>query len=374
MGDYKIREGLLQAGWATADVEEAMAKAPAVSASQTKPKAMMSKTLAVIFVVIAIAVGGYFAGAYYASKFQNFPLWPFEVGVPVPTFTPRPSPTNLEAKLPSEIPSDWKTYRNEEYGFEFKYPGDWKVDECDQKIILINGICYSDFTETGAITISDDLNLEYQTNLYDQYSQEWEQSQKNQIIIDNISAIKFFGIEGNRVEGPGPIPGSKLQFILFNSRNHTYNISFAEKPGQNYLNIFDQILSTFRFIDQPDTSNWKTYRNEKYGFEFKYPGDWVIENVMFDCFWINLKENNKDKMRIMVNCSGRGLQGVESKEYQIGGVTAGEFIWRDSDTNQKDLLLVFSYSGNTFNIGGDGLTNADEIIFNQILSTFRFTK
>ncbi len=23
-----------------------------------------------------------------------------------------------------------------------------------------------------------------------------------------------------------------------------------------------------------DTSNWKTYRNEEYGFEFKYPGDW----------------------------------------------------------------------------------------------------
>ena len=23
-----------------------------------------------------------------------------------------------------------------------------------------------------------------------------------------------------------------------------------------------------------DTSNWKTYKNEQYGFEFKYPGDW----------------------------------------------------------------------------------------------------
>ena len=30
-----------------------------------------------------------------------------------------------------------------------------------------------------------------------------------------------------------------------------------------------------------DTSGWKTYRNEEYGFEFKYPEDWTIINNDF---------------------------------------------------------------------------------------------
>ncbi|MEO8637617.1 MAG: PsbP-related protein [Candidatus Taylorbacteria bacterium] len=27
-----------------------------------------------------------------------------------------------------------------------------------------------------------------------------------------------------------------------------------------------------------ETKDWKTYKNEQYGFEFKYPKDWIIEN------------------------------------------------------------------------------------------------
>jgi len=28
-----------------------------------------------------------------------------------------------------------------------------------------------------------------------------------------------------------------------------------------------------------DTADWKTYRNEEYGFEFKYPGEWVLNEI-----------------------------------------------------------------------------------------------
>lgn len=132
MGDNKIREGLLQAGWPVSSVEEAI-----MSKENPKSEVLNSKQglkiqnsntsirnaiFAILF--LGIAVVGYFGGAYYMANYQYFPLWPFEVSIPVSTFAPRPSPTNLEAKLPSDT-SGWLTYRNEEYGFEFRYPVDW---------------------------------------------------------------------------------------------------------------------------------------------------------------------------------------------------------------------------------------------------------
>ena len=42
---------------------------------------------------------------------------------------------------------------------------------------------------------------------------------------------------------------------------------FNQKPIDQSKKVDEEI----------DTSDWQTYRNEEYGFEFKYPGEWYYE-------------------------------------------------------------------------------------------------
>ncbi|MCK4465705.1 MAG: hypothetical protein KAU83_08335, partial [Bacteroidales bacterium] len=66
----------------------------------------------IVIVIAVVAIGGVLAYQY---------LWVPEESEPMVILEPISTPTDETA--------DWKTYRNEEYGFEIRYPDDIKLDE-----------------------------------------------------------------------------------------------------------------------------------------------------------------------------------------------------------------------------------------------------
>src|SRR5437899_12705224 len=53
-------------------------------------------------------------------------------------------------------------------------------------------------------------------------------------------------------------------------------------------------------LDTFDTSDWKTYRNEKYGFELGYPNEWQIEEMSIYPFGITISPSKNDSVILII--------------------------------------------------------------------------
>ncbi len=104
-----------------------------IQQNQTNPtptpypdKKHLTKARLLFFIIILILVGILSAG-YFLNKYsEQAPLTTQQIATSTDEF------------------ADWKTYRNEEYGFEFKYPPSLNASICDQ---AKNRECPTDYTE-----------------------------------------------------------------------------------------------------------------------------------------------------------------------------------------------------------------------------------
>lgn len=102
-----------------------------------------------------------------------------------------------------------------------------------------------------------------------------------------------------------------------------------------------------------ETANWKTYRNEKYGFEVQYPPDWEAKEIKTGgqiIFYIGFKPKN---------LTGETLANVIGSKGKLEGYLGVQF-----EKQHNDLLFTLQNSG-----GSDYLN-----LENQILSTFKFVE
>lgn len=328
------------------------------------------------------------------------------------------------------IPSEnMKTYTNTQYGFEFKYPNDWTVSQSSFTSGINSGISFVKIVpETQRLANGAEIIVT--TEVIDDVEGIEDWKTKNfgnntfsfaQVKVDNGIDKNWDMYYSNR-NNEGTEVLFKLSFIN--------GVNLQESDVEPELDILTDILSSFKFIDP--TANWKTYKNDTYGFEMKYPSDWQvreestvsnpsvygfenfkantpIKTVLFESpdtspnndFYYYLSFGLKRKNENII-LSGNTLKGLDKSNTQ-----AGEMVKIGSKETKTTLLLYNNkpkevlYSDNLstgmiqvdefeiradLRIGestNDGAAHSTENIdvrdraeykiSNQILSTFKFT-
>ena len=143
--------------------------------------------------------------------------------------------------------SDWQTYRNEEFGFEIKYPEELIIEEFEY--IYGKGLSIN-FT-SGSI-----LNYVVGPNF-------GVAGDKSVVVIDDQN----YNMWCQTIEG-----GESCRILLDKGKE----IDFKNLGSSDDFELFKKILSSFKFIEENETFDWQTYRNEEFGFEFDYFSEWKI--------------------------------------------------------------------------------------------------
>jgi len=149
--------------------------------------------------------------------------------------------------------ANWKTYRNEEFGYEIKYPKEWKVIENPYPGCEITG-CDVIRGSVSSLTIHrEKRNSMSLQEFYQMTSRNFRGNRKFDISIDGHPAIKEefdFSQYNIRPDDTKSVWGLVNYYILKDEYIYTLEGGIAQSADeQEYRRIFNQVLSTFKFIN-----------------------------------------------------------------------------------------------------------------------------
>lgn len=155
-------------------------------------------------------------------------------------------------------------------------------------------------------------------------------------------------------------------------------------------NVYTDCKNYQAKIESDETTNWKTYRNEQYGFEFKYPNNFRYldnkkSNEALIVVWVDEIADapfNMNFFQITVSPSIQYPSGISSSclgaksfgTIKIGSDTHEKYLLFSERANDFTSLCVnVVHSNYLFEFYADSYSK-DGLIIDKILSTFQFTK
>jgi len=209
--------------------------------------------LIVALVAVVLSVGGILAIQYIRDLNQSRPIDIF-----VPEFFEQQRKQQIQNESLMNV-AGWQTYRNEEYGFEVRYPSAYNsesvYEHCrptpEGKFVIIGPLVIGFFDSEG-------LNLSDYVNQYieDIRTRLLEPSQEG-ALIKNPGSPESISLEGrDTIAFTSTFPDGSTARDIFIKRQETviqfyYNNRKHENPCGEELtaSIAERIISTFRFVD-----------------------------------------------------------------------------------------------------------------------------
>lgn len=219
-----------------------------------------SLIIAVILIPILVVVG--IVAFFTITKLVEIRNWQEAVIHPptTPQQTSIPGVTNLS--LPSDIPSNWKTYINQKEGYSLKYPNNYYLNENDSHGFLNAAFSNKPFNEqSDSKSISEMFDYEAEKSiLIIDVSLPYNKDDLEQDVFKRASPPKpsqkivINGYEAYVVQGSGTsIRGQNFYNLLYyyiranNGNVYAFSKQVGVKDSQSD-DVFNKMLSSFTLL------------------------------------------------------------------------------------------------------------------------------